>query len=81
MNNQKMQFGLIIAGLIVIGIGIIHVLFSTAVARFYTDHYRGKELIEELFPNQRVRPSFTKVLGFIIIAIGIWLSLSGLKIV
>ena len=81
MNTQNIQFGLIIAALVVIGIGIIHVIFSTRVARFYTDHYRGKELIEELWPNQHVRPSFTKKLGFIIIAIGIWLGLSGLKIV
>jgi hypothetical protein len=81
MSTQNIQVGLIIAALIVIGIGIIHVIFSTPVARFYTDHYRGKELIEELWPNQHVRPSFAKKLGFVIIAIGIWLGLSGLKIV
>ncbi len=81
MNIQNIQIELIIAGLVVVGLGLIHVIYPTQVARFLTDHYRGKELIEELSPNQHVRPSFAKKLGFVIIGIGIWLCLSGLKIV
>ncbi len=81
MNTQNIEFGLIIAALVVIGLGLIHVIYPTRVARFYMDHYRGKDLIEELWPNQHIRPSFAKKLGFIIIAIGIWLSLYGLKII
>jgi hypothetical protein len=81
MDIHDIQFGLIVAGFVVIGLGLIHVIYPERVARFCTDHYRGKELIEELWQNQHIRPSFAKKLGFVIIGIGIWLVLSGLKIV
>lgn len=76
-----MRFGLIVAALVVMGLGLMHVIYPERVARFYRNHYRGKELIEELWPNQYIRPSFAKKLGFVIMGIGIWLGLSGLKIV
>jgi hypothetical protein len=81
MNTQNIQIELIIAGLVIIGLGLLPVIYPTRVARFMTDHYRGKELIEQLFPNQHIRPSFARVLGFVIIGIGFWLCLSGLKLV
>ncbi len=76
----NIDFGLIIAALVVISLGFIHVMYPKRIARFYTDNYRGRQLIEELVPNQRIRPRFVKILVFIIIAIGVWLGLSGLKV-
>ncbi len=81
MNTQNIQIELIIAGLVVVGFGLIYVIYPTRVARFMTDHYRGKELLEQLFPNQHIRPSFARILGFVIIGIGIWLCLAGLRFV
>jgi protein-S-isoprenylcysteine O-methyltransferase Ste14 len=81
MTTQNSELGPIIAGLVVVCLGLIHVVYPKQVARFMTNHYRGKELIEELFPNQHIRPSFARALGLVLIGIGIWLCLAGLKII
>jgi len=51
LMNVQIRLELIIAALVIIGLGYVHIHFAVRVAESYTDNYRGKWLAEKLQPT------------------------------
>jgi hypothetical protein len=80
-GQPTIRIEVVILSVIFFVAGLVHIAFAKRVADFYTNNWPAKAWAEEVQKNQRVRPTFAKWMGYIIIFIGIWLGLTSFGII